>query len=30
MDRNEVPLLYAAKDNSSDTFKTLKILKTIS
>ena len=29
MDREEVPLLYAAKDNPPNTFKTLKILETI-
>ena len=29
MDRNEVPLFYAAKDNPSSSFKTLKIIKRI-
>lgn len=29
MDRDEVPLLYAAKDNVPETFKSLKILKII-
>ncbi|MBR3598959.1 MAG: hypothetical protein IKL53_03685 [Lachnospiraceae bacterium] len=29
MDRDEVPLLYAAKDNATNMFNTLRIIKTI-